>query len=44
MITFRGERNVMPNCVISVMIVSKLMRKRCVAYLAYIIDSGKKMR
>jgi hypothetical protein len=41
-ITFRGERNVMPNCVISVMTVSKLMRKRCMAYLAYIIDSEKK--
>lgn len=36
-VTFKEERNIIPNCVISTMKTSKLMRKRCVAYLAYII-------
>jgi hypothetical protein len=40
-VTFRGKRNVILNCVISVMIASKFMRKWCVAYLTYVIDSEK---
>jgi len=40
-VTFRGERNVIPNCVIPAMTVSKLMRKGCMAHLAYVINSKK---
>ena len=31
----KGERNVISSCMISVMIASKLLRKGCMAYLAY---------
>ena len=40
-VVFRGERNAIPNCVISTMTVSKLMRKGCMTHLAYVIDSKK---
>jgi len=36
-VIFKGERKVISSCVISGMITRKLMRKGCVAYLAYII-------
>ena len=35
------EGNVMLNCVISAMTTSKLMRKGCMVYLAYVIDFRK---
>ena len=35
------EGNVMLNCVISAMTASKLMRKGCMVYLAYVIDFRK---
>jgi hypothetical protein len=40
-VVFRGERNAIPNCVISAMTVSKLIRKGCMTHLAYVIDSKK---
>jgi len=39
-VTFR-EGNVMLNCVILAMTASKLMRKGCMVYLAYVIDFRK---
>jgi len=36
-VIFKGERKVISSCVISGMMTRKLMRKGCVAYLAYII-------
>ena len=38
---FKGKRNAMSNCMISSMTAQKLMRKRCMAYLAYVIDTKK---
>lgn len=35
------EGNVILNCVISAMTASKLMRKGCMVYLAYVIDFRK---
>ena len=35
------EGNVMLNCVILAMTTSKLMRKGCMVYLAYVIDFRK---
>jgi hypothetical protein len=40
-VVFRGERNAIPNYVISTMTVSKLMRKGYMTHLAYVIDSKK---
>jgi hypothetical protein len=37
-VIFTRERNVILNCIISVMTVRKMMRKGCVAYLTYVID------
>ena len=34
MVVFRGERRVIPNSIISVMMVRKLIRKRCLAWLS----------
>lgn len=39
--TFRGERNAILNCVISAMTASKLIRKGCMAHLAYVINYRK---
>jgi len=39
-VNFR-EGNVMLNCVILAMTTSKLMRKGCMVYLAYVIDFRK---
>jgi hypothetical protein len=36
-VIFTGERNVILNCIISVMTARKIMRKGCVAYLTYVI-------
>jgi hypothetical protein len=41
-VIFTGERNVILNCIISVMTARKIMRKGCVAYLTYVIDSKKR--
>jgi hypothetical protein len=38
---FREERNVIPNFMIPTMTTRKLMRKRCMAYLACVIDTKK---
>ncbi|WCJ39071.1 Transposon Tf2-6 polyprotein [Euphorbia peplus] len=38
-LTFRGERRVLPSCVISAMKAKRLLRKHCQAYLAYVIDT-----
>jgi hypothetical protein len=38
-VIFRGERQVVPNCVISVMIVRTMMKKK--EYLAYVMDMEK---
>jgi len=40
-VIFRGERNVIPNCIISAMTARKIMRKECEAYLAYVMISNK---
>jgi len=37
-IVFRGERNVIPNCIISAMAARKMIKKGCEAYLAYILE------
>jgi hypothetical protein len=41
-VEFRGERNIIPNSIISVMTARKLLRKGCTAYLAYVVDLEKK--
>ncbi|CAL2230256.1 unnamed protein product [Prunus armeniaca] len=38
-VTFRGERRVLPSFLISVITVRWLLKKRCVGYLAHIIDT-----
>jgi hypothetical protein len=40
-VIFRGERQVVPNCVISVMIVRTMMKKK--EYLAYVMDVEKEI-
>ena len=40
-VIFRGERNVIPNSIISAMTARKIMRKECEAYLAYVMISNK---
>jgi hypothetical protein len=37
-VVFRGERNVIPNCLISAMTTQKIMRKGCEVYLALVVD------
>ena len=39
-VKFCGERRVLPSCVISAIDASRLLRKGCSAYLAYLIDTG----
>lgn len=39
---FRGKKRVMLNSIISIMTTRRLMRKRCIAYLAYVVDIEKK--
>ena len=39
---FRGERNIIPSSIISVMTARKLLRKGCTSYLAYVVDLEKK--
>jgi len=41
-IEFRGERNVIPNSIISVVTARKLLRKECTAYFSYVVDLEKK--
>jgi hypothetical protein len=41
-VEFRGERNIIPNSIISVVTAKKLLRKGCIAYLAYVVDLEKK--
>ena len=38
---FKGNQNVISNCVILFKTASKLIRKGCATYLAYLIDSKK---
>ena len=41
-VEFKGERNIIPDSIISVMTARKLLRKGCIAYLAYVVDLEKK--
>ncbi|KAL9376740.1 hypothetical protein Peur_030860 [Populus x canadensis] len=41
-VIFRGERNVIPNCIILVMTVRKMVKKGYEIYLAYVFDSKEK--
>ena len=41
---FRGEKNVILNCIISVMTARKMVKNGCEAYLAYVFDSKEKTR
>jgi len=41
-VEFRRERNVIPNSIILVVTARKLLRKGCIAYLAYVVDLEKK--
>ncbi|KAI5339250.1 hypothetical protein L3X38_018522 [Prunus dulcis] len=38
-VTFRGERRVLPTCLISAITAKKLLKKGCEGYLAHIIDT-----
>jgi len=40
-VVFKRERNIIPNCIISIMTTRKMILKRCGAYLAHVIK-GKK--
>jgi hypothetical protein len=37
-VVFRGERNLIPNCLIYAMTTQKMMRKRCEVYLLLVVD------
>jgi hypothetical protein len=41
-VIFRGEKNVIPNCIISVMTARKMVKKGCEVYLAYVFNSKEK--
>jgi len=41
-VIFKGEKNAIPNCIISVMTARKMVKKECEAYLAYVFDSKEK--
>jgi hypothetical protein len=43
-VIFRGEKNVIPNCIISVMTARKMVKNGCEAYIAYVCDSKEKTR
>ena len=38
-VIFRGDRKVLPTCVISAVKARKLLGKGCSAYLAYVVDA-----
>ncbi|KAI5339223.1 hypothetical protein L3X38_018495 [Prunus dulcis] len=38
-VTFRGERSILPTCLISAITAKKLLKKGCEGYLAHIIDT-----
>ena len=40
-IVFRGERNVIPNCIVSTMIARKMIKKGCEAYLALVMETKR---
>jgi hypothetical protein len=42
-IIFKGERKVVSNCFISAMTANKMVRKGCEAYLAFVIDSKRRI-
>jgi len=42
-IIFRGERNVIPNCLISAMTANKMVKKGCEAYLALVMDLKRRI-
>ncbi|XP_059654992.1 uncharacterized protein LOC132301782 [Cornus florida] len=39
---FTGERNIIPNCLISIIQTRKLLKKGCQGYLAYVVDTENK--
>jgi len=41
-VIFRGEMNVLPNCIILVMTARKIIKKGYEDYLAYVLDSKEK--
>jgi hypothetical protein len=41
-VIFRGKRNVILNCIISVMTARKMVKKGCEAYIAYVLDSKER--
>lgn len=41
-VNFRGDRQILPTCVISAVKASKLLRKGCTTYLAHVIDNQVK--
>jgi len=41
-VVFRGERNIVSSCMISVITVRKLLRKGFIAYLTYTLEVEKK--
>ncbi|KAL6179594.1 hypothetical protein ACLB2K_051107 [Fragaria x ananassa] len=40
-VTFQGERDVIPSCLISAVAARKLLNKGCQAYLAHVVDTRK---
>ena len=40
-VTFQGERDVIPSCLISAVAATKLWNKGCQAYLAHVVDARK---
>jgi hypothetical protein len=40
-VMFKGERKVIPSCVISVLVARKLLRKGCSAWLAHVRELEK---
>ena len=38
-VVFKGERKVLPNCMISVLRARRLMRKGCPVWLAHVIET-----
>jgi predicted metal-binding protein len=43
-VEFRGERNVVPNYIISTMTTRRLIRRWWHAYLTYVVDFKKKSK
>jgi len=41
---FKGERNVILNCIVSAMTARKMIKKRCEVYLALVMETKKERR